>query len=148
MPTVAAAVFAAISGLAPLAAQAPDKVDWVADFEPGYGYFDGGQPIRGVLVTESGAEYAGDIAWDNDEASSWEMLDGDIDGVEFQVEFSQIARLEKTRRGALVELRDGRSFELEGSNDVERGNRGITISVGDDSVEIEWDDFRELRIER
>ena len=118
-----------------------------ADAEPGYGFFDGGHPLRGTVVTESGAELSGEIAWDNDEAYSWEMLNGEAGDVEFQIEFGQIARIQKTRRGSLVELKDGRVFELSGSNDVDVGNRGITIRTADGVHEVGWRDFRELLFE-
>jgi hypothetical protein len=117
-----------------------------ADAEPGWGFFDGGHPIVGTVVTEAGQEYSGEIAWDNDETASWEMLNGEMDGVELQVEFGNIARIRKTGRGALVELKDGRSFELDGSNDVDDGNRGITVRNGAESHEVEWDEFSELRL--
>jgi hypothetical protein len=117
-----------------------------ANAEPGWGFFDGGHPWEGTVVTESGQEYSGGIAWDNDESVSWEMLNGELDGVEFQVEFGHIARIQKTRRGALVELKDGRVFELDGSNDVNDDNRGITVRTNDGSHEIEWEEFSELRL--
>lgn len=120
---------------------------WQPDNDTGYGFFDGGHPIQGTVITESGDELSGEIAWDNDEVSSWEMLNGDSGGVEFHVEMGQIARLEKTRRGTLVELKDGRTFELTGSNDVDDGNRGITVRTENGPREIEWDEFRELLIE-
>ena len=117
-----------------------------ADAEPGWGFFDGGHPTRGTVLTEAGQEYSGEIAWDNDETASWEMLNGEMDGVEFQIEFGNIARIRKTGRGALVELRDGRTFELDGSNDVDDGNRGITVRTGGEAHEIEWEEFSELRL--
>jgi hypothetical protein len=131
------------------------KVDWAElesvrfhtpEAQPGYGFFDGGSGLRGVVVTEQGDELTGEIAWDNDEESSWEMLNGDVDGAELHVEFSRIMRIEKSRQGALVELRDGRTFLLLGSNDVDDGNRGITIRSGGGAHEVEWEDFRELRL--
>ncbi|MEJ2204267.1 MAG: hypothetical protein P8170_09165 [Gemmatimonadota bacterium] len=116
--------------------------------QPGYGSFDGGERLYGTVLTELGEELSGEIAWDNDEEYSWEMLNGDVEGVELHVEFSRIARIEKTSRGALVELRDGRVFELGGSNDVDEGNRGITIRSGGGAHEVEWESFRELRLTR
>jgi hypothetical protein len=115
--------------------------------EPDYGVFDGGIPLRGTVRTEAGEEYRGEILWDDDESASWEMLNGEVDGIELDVEFSRIARIEKTWRGSLVALLDGRSFELSGSNDVEDGNRGITVRTEDGTIEIDWADFRELRLE-
>lgn len=114
--------------------------------EPDYGAFDGGIPIRGTVWTEAGEEYRGEILWDDDESASWEMLNGEVDRIELDVEFSRIARIQKTRRGSFVELLDGRRFELSGSNDVEHGNRGITVQTKDGTVRINWADFRELRL--
>ena len=50
--------------------------------------------------------------------------------------------------GALVELRDGRTFGLYDSNDVDSGNRGITVKQGGGAHEVEWRDFAELRLNR
>lgn len=111
-----------------------------------YSAFSGGAPLRGTVVTESGREFTGTIVWDHDESHGWEMLDGDLDDLSFQVEFSNIARIQKTRRGALVELRDGRTFELEDSNDVDDGNRGILVETDGRVVELEWEEFREVRL--
>ncbi len=114
-----------------------------------YEEFDGGRPIRGTVVTESGEELMGDIRWDNDEEYTWEMLDGDYKGIDFTVEFSQIASIAKRGYSAAVELVDGRTFQLSGTNDVNPGNRGITIRSEDGSTHrVEWDDFRELRLHR
>ena len=112
-----------------------------------YEEFDGGRPIRGTVVTESGEELTGDIRWDNDEEYTWEMLDGDYKGIDFTVEFSQITSIAKRGYSAAVELVDGRTFQLSGTNDVNPGNRGITIRSEDGSTHrVEWDDFRELRL--
>ena len=40
-------------------------------------------------------------------------------------------------------LKDGRSFELSGSNDVDRGNRGIIIRTDGREYEVDWNDFAE-----
>jgi hypothetical protein len=66
--------------------------------------------------------------------------------VKSQIEFGHIARVTRTSRGAEVELQDGRRFLRRGSNDVDDGNRGITIRSGGGAHDIDWDDFRELRI--
>jgi len=108
--------------------------------------FDGGRRIQGTVLTESGDEIKGEISWDNDESYTWEMLDGDIRNIEFKIEFSNIDRIEKARSGAKVTLKDGREFNLTDSNDVDDGNRGITIRDNGRTYEVEWDDFRELRI--
>ncbi len=120
-----------------------------APVQTAYEEFDGGRLIRGTVVTESGEELTGDIRWDNDEEYTWEMLDGDYKGIDFTIEFSQIASIAKRGYSAAVELVDGRTFQLSGTNDVNPGNRGITIRSEDGSTHrVEWDDFRELRLHR
>lgn len=119
--------------------------DRVADYDA----FDGGHRLRGTVETEDGRTHSGWIRWDNDEEWSWELLDGDYRGVTFDVEFGNIERIEKrSTRSAEVVLRDGRTFELEGSNDVDRGNKGIFVRTDDgDSLVVSWRDFRALTFE-
>ncbi|MDE2806127.1 MAG: hypothetical protein OXN18_13370 [Gemmatimonadota bacterium] len=109
--------------------------------------FNGGEPLRGTVWTASGDELAGTITWDRDETRSWEMLNGEADRVEFDIEFSMIARIEKNDRGSTVVLRDGRSFDLDGSNDVGRGNRGVVVTAEGQTYTVRWADFRELRLD-
>ena len=108
-----------------------------------YTTFDGGRSLFGTVRTVGGETVTGYIRWDNDEEYTWEILDGDHHGVEFDVEFSNIARIERVSdSGAQVILRDGRSFELTDSNDVNDGNKGIFITTeSGELVVVEWDDF-------
>jgi hypothetical protein len=132
--------------------------------------FDGGRPLRGTVVTLAGRELAGRIRFDADEASSWEVLDGIRDHVRFDIEFGDIARIVPLRlvtggggeragadagrgriRGARVTLNDGRVVELEGSNDVDEGNKGVMI-LGDEAgprpwILVRWQDVKELRLD-
>lgn len=103
--------------------------------------FDGGARLRGTVVAEDGASYTGEIVWDADEEFTWEMIQGDFDGLEFFVEFGQVDRIDKYDDGALITLRDGRVFELYDSNDVDHGNRGITIRTDGREYEVQWRDF-------
>jgi hypothetical protein len=133
------------------------KVDWdgfeevsfhapAPDAEPML--FDGGRRIRGTVVTRSGEELTGDVRWDDDERFTWEMLNGDAAGVEYQVEFGRIARITRHGRGVSVELLDGRMLELTGSNDVDPSNRGVLVETERGIIRIDWSDFVELRLER
>ncbi len=108
-----------------------------------YRDFDGSGPLRGVVYTRDGDKYAGRIRWDDDEAASWEMLNGERDDLDFAIEFGFIREIERvSSRAALVTLRDGRSFELRGSNDVNDDNDGIVVALRNgDVVVIEWEDF-------
>jgi hypothetical protein len=112
----------------------------------GYDDFDGGYGLWGTVETEDGERLTGWIRWDNDEAWSWELLDGEQADVDFDVEFGRIDRI--ARRGSWgceVVLRDGRTFELEGSNDVDDRNKGIYLTPEDgDTMLVEWMDVREV----
>ena len=128
---------------------------------PGLGYdsFDGGHPLFGTVVTRQGDEITGRIRWDADEEWSWELLNGRSDDVDFQIEFGNIEHIEANEDGgARVTLLDGRSFELDGSNDVSADNKGIFVFPPSDEIPeaerdserpawryISWEDFREVR---
>lgn len=104
--------------------------------------YDGGGPLTGVVFTEDGESFSGEIVWDADEEFSWEILDGDYQDIAFDVFFANIASIEKHRSGSLVTLNDGRSFYLRDSNDVDDDNKGVFVrSESGDLEEIEWDDF-------
>lgn len=132
----------------------------VADYDT----FDGGRLLVGTVITQSGEEIEGVIRWDADEAASWEMLNGRAGDVTFTIEFANVSRIERGEVfGATITLLDGRTFELDDSNDVDRGdsndvgwdNKGILIQPegarGANGVAstrwrvIAWDEFREVR---
>ncbi len=119
-----------------------------ADNETQLGWYNGGKAIEGTVITESGDELTGLIEWDLDETRTWELLNGDANGIEYKIEFGKIANITKTDGGSLVELLDGRSMELSGSNDVQRGNQGIRITTDGQSEKVRWSEFSELRINR
>lgn len=114
------------------------------------------RPLRGTVSTRSGEALEGTILWDADEAWSWDFLDGSLRDVEMAVEFEHIAAIRRTSsRSAVVILRDGRTWELEDSNDVGEENRGILVQVAGDGtaaaeetwVQVTWDEFQEVRFQ-
>jgi hypothetical protein len=115
--------------------------------EGGYDAFDGGRPLFGTVETRDGEEFSGYIRWDNDEAYTWEILDGRDGDVDFDVEFGQLRSIRRAGSwGSEVTLLDGRTLELEGSNDVDEDNKGIFIILDDgETVLIPWRDFVEAR---
>jgi hypothetical protein len=117
---------------------------------PGRESFDGGARLHGTVDTEDGESWVGWVTWDADEAWSWEMLNGRWRGLVFDIEFGQVASIRKrSHRSAEVTLLDGRTFELEGSNDVSRDNKGIVVEVeGAEPVVIDWSRFRRLTLTR
>jgi len=114
-----------------------------------YASFAGATPLRGTVTTRAGEAHRGRIRWDNDEAWSWELLDGRAEGAEMSIELGLVRRIEKVTSGSVrVVLLDGRSFELEGSNDVGEGNKGVFVERADGSrVGVRWEDFETLELE-
>jgi len=109
----------------------------------GYDAFDGGAPIRGTVTTRDGRALTGTVIWDRDERRTWESLDGEMRGVKFQILFGNIARIDRaSEASARVTMRDGLSFELSGSNDVNDENKGIEVVAPDGtSTEVDWNDL-------
>lgn len=129
-----------------------DEFDYVEFKEapdgPSYNQFDGGRVLKGTVLTEDGEKFKGEIKWDDDEEYTWELLDGEIDDVDFAIEFGQIKSIEKrSRHGAEVILKDGRKFKLRDSNDIDDDNKGIIIKDGDDKVVVDWYDFERLELD-
>jgi hypothetical protein len=111
-----------------------------------YDDFDGGHPLDGVVYDEDNESYEGHIRWDDDETESWELLNGEYGDVKVDVEFSQIKSIEKkSSYAATVTLKNGNSFKLEGSNDVNDENKGIFITTKNSKeVELDWHDFKKV----
>ena len=115
-----------------------------------YDTFDGGWALYGTVRTDGGEELSGWIRWDNDEEWSWELMDGSQDDVEFDVEFAQIDRVVRQGSwGSEVHLVDGRVLELEDSNDVDDGNKGLYLTLEDGEVIlVPWWDVDEVSFQR
>lgn len=115
----------------------------------GYQDFGTTTEIRGVVQTRAGDEWAGRIRWDNDEEGGWEILDGEMEGVDYDIEIGKILSIVKTGSATVeVTLVDGRVFDLEGSNDVDRGNKGIFVtSEGGRTVLLHWSEFESVIFE-
>jgi len=115
-----------------------------------YDRFEGPERLYGVAYDEDGESYEGFIRWDDDETYTWELLDGEYRGVEIDVEFAQIAEIEKvSSRSCRVTMKSGNRFKLSGSNDVNDENKGIFITTEDgDEVELDWYDFDKVVFKR
>ncbi|HSR70292.1 MAG TPA: hypothetical protein VLU25_20350 [Acidobacteriota bacterium] len=113
-----------------------------------YDDFTESAPLRGTVTDESGKTYRGQIRWDNDESYTWETLDGEQDDWSYSLLFSAIESIEKTNRGARVKLRQGPTFELEDSADVDEDNNGIIVELDDGRrVLVRWKDFQQAVFE-
>ena len=112
--------------------------------------FTGAGLLYGTVTTRDGEQLQGTVRWDDDEAAGWEFLNGERDGIEFEIEMGQIEEIERlSSSAAFVTLRDGRTIELRGSNDVNSGNEGIVVTLADGrEYRVDWSDFDRVVFEK
>jgi hypothetical protein len=106
-----------------------------------------GSPLFGT-VEAYGTKFTGYIQWDHDERLSTDKLDGDSDDGDVAIEFGKIKSIERTGGRSRVVLKSGRELILDGSNDVNSGNRGIIVMNKDfAAIDISWRDFDKVVFE-
>lgn len=107
-----------------------------------------GYRLRGKVKTYE-MDFEGFIMWDAEECISVDVLDGEADIGDLEIEFGNIRSIKRlSSRACQVTLKDGREFDLRGSNDVNSSNRGIYVQ--DDrygKIEVQWDEFKEITYE-
>lgn len=101
--------------------------------------------LFGTVQTSYGT-FEGAIQWDQDESTSTDELDGDDrDGQRRSIPMGEIESLEQAGNRTRVRLWSGEQYELGGTNDVDRGNRGIWIhDVRYGRVLVPWPAFERL----
>jgi hypothetical protein len=105
-----------------------------------------GRRMYGLVQTTRG-DFEGYIQWDKSECVSVDILDGRFEGRNKDIplgEVRSIARAEK-QNASVIELTDGSSLTMGGSNDLDRGNRGIMVeNPAWGRVTIPWKHFRQV----
>ncbi|MDX1495619.1 MAG: hypothetical protein R3253_16240, partial [Longimicrobiales bacterium] len=103
--------------------------------------------LYGTVRTWGELDRTGFVAWDRDEVFLSDVLDGRNDSGERQIAFRDIGAIApEGRRSAQVTLRTGEVLSLRGTNDVDRGNRGIEVSgMGWGRVIVPWGDLESVR---
>lgn len=101
-----------------------------------------GEPLYGTVIGNIG-EFTGFVQWDHDERLTTDVLDGEEDGDDYEIDFGKIASIERDGySSSIVTLKSGRELELRGTNDVDDDNKGIIISVkGLGRVDMKWEEF-------
>jgi hypothetical protein len=115
-----------------------------------YRVFEKSVPLNGTVYLREGDKFSGAVRWDDDEAMTWEFLNGRIGDVDVEVEFGFIREIERiSSREARITLRDGRAFNLRDSNDVNDDNDGIVVVQHDgDEIYVDWLAFDRLYLDR
>ncbi|MBU0518361.1 hypothetical protein KKA00_04990 [bacterium] len=108
----------------------------------GYDAYKAGDKLKGTVKTVDGGVFEGDIVYDLDEAEGYEILNGSLDDMEFNIPFHMVKSITpKGRHAAVVELRNGEKLRLEDGQDVSDSNDGILIFMGKGNEEyVVWDD--------
>ncbi len=100
-----------------------------------------GKPLYGT-VEAFGEKFTGYIQWDHDERLSTDKLDGDAEDGNISLEFSKITSIERRGGRSLVKMKSGRELVMDGSNDVDSGNRGIIIMSKEMiAIDVPWREF-------
>jgi hypothetical protein len=123
------------------------------DFQPApgsgsaYDSFQPGEPLAGTVTARGGERHQGRIVFDLDEAHGFEILQGELDGVELYVPFRRIASISpQGRRGSDVRLRNGEELYLEEVQDVSADNAGVLIFTreGAEPTYLAWDEVERI----
>jgi len=101
--------------------------------------------LYGKVKTRRNGLFEGYIKWDLDERCGDDILDGDSDYGDQKIPFKHIASIIKDRNGSIIKTHKGIELNLDNSNDVDNGNRGIRIFDPDiGNIEISWKDFMKV----
>lgn len=126
-----------------------ERVDFEHRVDAGsYSDFKPGKPLYGTVTDEDGEEYKGFIRWDDDESVTTDFLNGEAYRTKMTIRFANIKEIQRrTRKSAIVILKNGEKMLMRGSNDVDSGNRGIVILDKADDKEgiiLSWDEFEKV----
>ena len=103
-----------------------------------------GKSLYGT-VEAYGEKFTGYIQWDHDERLSTDKLDGRSDEGSLSIEFEKIQSIESRGWYSQVELKSGRQLRMDGTNDVNDGNRGIIVTNKDFvEIDIPWQEFKKV----
>ena len=104
-----------------------------------------GVPLYGTVKTFRKGDFTGFIQWDNDERLGRDKLDGSTRDGSVSINFDQIKSIASRRDGSDVVMKSGRELYVYGTNDVNKGNRGIIVSIdGVGKIVVPWRSFESV----
>jgi len=117
--------------------------------EVNYSSYGNPQNINGEVVNKDGQKFNGRIVFDLDEEFQLEILNGEDDGLEYKIPFRNISSISpRSRKSTMVKLKDGTSYELEDSVDVNDDNDGVLVfTSGEDYNYIPWDEVEKINLD-
>jgi len=133
------------------------KVSWDAfgrvEFREGpatgrrYADYKPATPLRGTVTDRDGGTWKGRLVFDLDEGESWEMLNGDRQGVEYSIPFQMVRSIAPhDDETSDITLRNGLELRLEESQDVTEANSGVLVLHEGGGAEqyVSWDQVRRI----
>ncbi|MDH3254368.1 MAG: RNA polymerase sigma factor [Acidobacteriota bacterium] len=127
-----------------------ERVDFEVSGRSGRGYdeYQALGALKGRVIDLDGAASSGTLVIDLDESRGWEILNGSLDDIEYNLPFAMIRSLEPTSRDrTIVGLRSGEELELEDGTDVSDDNDGVLVVTGDAENYIAWRDIERIELE-
>jgi hypothetical protein len=117
----------------------------------GYDEYGKGRHLRGKVTDVDGNEHEGLLVYDVDESETWEMLNGDLFDIEFDIPFGRVKEIRpRSRSSSTVVLDNGETLRLEGGQDVSHQNDGVLVLDGEDDEDpslIPWDNIEKVEFE-
>lgn len=115
---------------------------------PAYDAYQDGGALHGRVFVQGGDVLEGDIVYDIDEERRWEMLDGESEGMDYEIPFGLVRTLENGGEDVDVVLRDGAELTLGNSVDVNEKNAGIVVVKADGRTSyVAWEDVKKVEFE-
>ncbi|MCX6641452.1 MAG: hypothetical protein NTW14_13385 [bacterium] len=105
------------------------------------------EELKGTVEKDDGTTYTGRLVYDFDESLNVEVLNGNLDQMEFNVPFSKIASVspEGSNR-SIVEFINGEKLTLEDAQDVTENNTGLLIFAKDQNKPdyVPWEEIKKV----
>lgn len=117
---------------------------------PSYETFETPRPLTGKVSVFNEGELGGKLVYDLDESLDLETLEGSDNGLSYTIPFRNIRSIKpKNDSYSLIELKNGETLFLGGSNDVSTGNSGMAVFVKGkkEPVYVPWSKIDEVRFE-
>ena len=125
-----------------------DELERVVFSAPEPGAVPAARRLYGTVEDRSGNRFTGSLAWDRDEVLESDLLNGEEmrRRNDHEIPFHRIRSLTRIPGGTRVEYVGGGTLDLRGSNDVDRGNRGVQIAdPGLGVVVVPWEQLQAVR---
>ena len=106
-------------------------------------------PLSGTVTDYEDRSHSGKLVFDLDETASWEMLNGDLDDIEYYIPFEMIRSVEPQRGDASrVVLKSGVELLLRDGQDVSERNDGIVVvRANEGEVYLPWNEVKRVEFD-